>query len=117
MKPEEDPVFPPERTLGNGVEVMADEVVNGEYGLVINGRSLVRHQGFLSDLYWGDGGGGTVIRVKGKKDAKKTCALTLDCMSLDLNSWFINVSQRTFTTWFSEAPFLVPHRTFQTRVL
>ncbi|XP_056275935.1 probable phospholipid-transporting ATPase IM [Pseudoliparis swirei] len=40
MKPEEDPVFPPERTLGNGVEVMADEVVNGEYGLVINGRSL-----------------------------------------------------------------------------
>ncbi|TNN25392.1 Phospholipid-transporting ATPase ID [Liparis tanakae] len=85
MKPEEDSVFPPERSLGSSVEVMADEVVNGEYGLVINGHSLVRHQGFLSDLYcdWGDGGRGgrTVIRVRGKKDAKKICALTLDCMS------------------------------------
>uniref|UniRef100_A0A8C2XQ37 Phospholipid-transporting ATPase n=1 Tax=Cyclopterus lumpus TaxID=8103 RepID=A0A8C2XQ37_CYCLU len=41
MKPEEGSVFPPESTLGNGgVKAMADEAVNGEYGLVINGHSL-----------------------------------------------------------------------------
>lgn len=39
MKPEtaDDAVV-----LGKGVKGMADEVVNGEYGLVINGHSLVR---------------------------------------------------------------------------
>ncbi|XP_044051942.1 phospholipid-transporting ATPase ID-like [Siniperca chuatsi] len=42
MKPGamEDSVFLPERTLGKSVKVMTDEVVNGEYGLVINGHSL-----------------------------------------------------------------------------
>ncbi|KAK5870750.1 hypothetical protein PBY51_003671 [Eleginops maclovinus] len=40
MKPGEDSVFFPESTLGKGVKVMADEAVNGEYGLVINGHSL-----------------------------------------------------------------------------
>ncbi|KAI4821411.1 hypothetical protein KUCAC02_029345, partial [Chaenocephalus aceratus] len=40
MKPGEDSVFLPEGTLGKGVKVMADEAVNGEYGLVINGHSL-----------------------------------------------------------------------------
>ena len=43
MKPVEDSMFLPERTLGKGVKVIADELVNGEYGLVINGHSLVRH--------------------------------------------------------------------------
>uniref|UniRef100_UPI003AAD7995 phospholipid-transporting ATPase ID-like isoform X1 n=2 Tax=Centroberyx gerrardi TaxID=166262 RepID=UPI003AAD7995 len=42
MKPDaaEDAVFQPERTLGKGVRAIRDEVVNGEYGLVINGHSL-----------------------------------------------------------------------------
>ncbi|KAM7391144.1 hypothetical protein PAMP_021856 [Pampus punctatissimus] len=42
IKPDtaEDSVFLQERTLGNGVNVIRDEVVNGEYGLVINGHSL-----------------------------------------------------------------------------
>ncbi|KAM6944471.1 phospholipid-transporting ATPase ID-like isoform 1-T3 [Lycodopsis pacificus] len=40
MKPEEDSVLLPERTLGKGVKVIPDEVVNGDYGLVINGHSL-----------------------------------------------------------------------------
>ncbi|XP_068994813.1 phospholipid-transporting ATPase ID-like [Embiotoca jacksoni] len=42
MKPDaaENSEFLPERTLGKGVKVVADEVVNGEYGLVINGHSL-----------------------------------------------------------------------------
>lgn len=42
MKPDaaEDSEFPPERSHGKGVKVMTDEVVNGEYGLVINGHSL-----------------------------------------------------------------------------
>ncbi|XP_029295370.1 phospholipid-transporting ATPase ID-like isoform X2 [Cottoperca gobio] len=40
MKPVEDSVLLPERTLGKGVKVLTDEVVNGEYGLVINGHSL-----------------------------------------------------------------------------
>ncbi|KAM7415669.1 hypothetical protein PAMA_017953 [Pampus argenteus] len=42
MKPDtaEDAVFLQERTLGNGVKAIRDEVVNGEYGLVINGHSL-----------------------------------------------------------------------------
>lgn len=45
MKPDaaEDSEFPPERSHGKGVKVMTDEVVNGEYGLVINGHSLVQH--------------------------------------------------------------------------
>lgn len=49
MKPDavEDSVFLPERTLGKSVKVLTDEVVNGEYGLVINGHSLVRHTNFL----------------------------------------------------------------------
>lgn len=46
MKPGEDSVFLPEGTLGKGVKVMADEAVNGEYGLVINGHSLVRYEKF-----------------------------------------------------------------------
>lgn len=43
MKPNslEDSVFLPERTHGKRPKVMADEVVHGEYGLVINGHSLV----------------------------------------------------------------------------
>lgn len=43
MKPAaaENSVFLPERILGKGVKVIADDVVNGEYGLVINGHSLV----------------------------------------------------------------------------
>ncbi|XP_034727325.1 phospholipid-transporting ATPase ID-like [Etheostoma cragini] len=40
MKPVEDSMFLPERTLGKGVKLIADELVNGEYGLVINGHSL-----------------------------------------------------------------------------
>uniref|UniRef100_UPI0037E730A8 phospholipid-transporting ATPase ID-like isoform X1 n=1 Tax=Semicossyphus pulcher TaxID=241346 RepID=UPI0037E730A8 len=42
MKPvsEEDSVFLPQGTLGNGVEVISEEMANGEYGLVINGHSL-----------------------------------------------------------------------------
>ncbi|XP_040898069.1 phospholipid-transporting ATPase ID-like [Toxotes jaculatrix] len=41
MKPDEvDSVFLPERSLVKGVKVIPDEVVNGEYGLVINGHSL-----------------------------------------------------------------------------
>lgn len=41
MKPEaaENSVFLPE--MDKGVKVVTDEVVNGEYGLVINGHSLV----------------------------------------------------------------------------
>ncbi len=43
MKPDavEDSVFLQERTLVKSVKVIPDEVVNGEYGLVINGHSLV----------------------------------------------------------------------------
>ncbi|XP_077377783.1 phospholipid-transporting ATPase ID-like [Festucalex cinctus] len=42
MKPgaTEDCAFLPERTLGKSAEAIADEAVNGEYGLVINGHSL-----------------------------------------------------------------------------
>ncbi|XP_042278201.1 phospholipid-transporting ATPase ID-like isoform X1 [Thunnus maccoyii] len=42
MKPDalEDLAFLQERTRGKGVKVVRDEVVNGEYGLVINGHSL-----------------------------------------------------------------------------
>lgn len=44
MKPDpvEDSVFLPERS----VKVGADEVAEGEYGLVINGHSLVHHKKF-----------------------------------------------------------------------
>lgn len=38
----EDSVFLTERTLGKSAKVVTDEVANGEYGLVINGHSLVR---------------------------------------------------------------------------
>lgn len=49
MKPDSaDLELPPERTLGQGVKVIADEVANGEYGLVINGHSLVGHEKLLS---------------------------------------------------------------------
>lgn len=49
MKPDTaDSVLLPERTLGKRVKVIADEVANGEYGLVINGHSLVRHKRFLN---------------------------------------------------------------------
>ncbi|KAM9360198.1 putative phospholipid-transporting ATPase IM [Symphorus nematophorus] len=42
MKPDavEDSVFLQERTLGKSAKVITDEVVNGEYGLVISGHSL-----------------------------------------------------------------------------
>ncbi|XP_068454998.1 phospholipid-transporting ATPase ID-like [Clinocottus analis] len=40
MKPEEDSACLPERTLGKRAKPLADEAVNGEYGLVINGHSL-----------------------------------------------------------------------------
>ncbi|XP_056157742.1 phospholipid-transporting ATPase ID isoform X1 [Lampris incognitus] len=42
MKPDtaEDTHFLQERTLGKGMKAIRDEVVNGEYGLVINGHSL-----------------------------------------------------------------------------
>uniref|UniRef100_A0A3Q1J0W5 Phospholipid-transporting ATPase n=1 Tax=Anabas testudineus TaxID=64144 RepID=A0A3Q1J0W5_ANATE len=41
MKPDTaDTGLLPERTLVKGVKVIADEVANGEYGLVINGHSL-----------------------------------------------------------------------------
>ncbi|XP_029017518.1 phospholipid-transporting ATPase ID-like [Betta splendens] len=41
MKPDAADTEPmPGRTLGKGVKVIADEAVNGEYGLVINGPSL-----------------------------------------------------------------------------
>lgn len=48
MKPDadEESVFLPERSLGKGVKVVRDEVANGEYGLVINGHSLVPHYAF-----------------------------------------------------------------------
>lgn len=44
MKPDavEDSVFLPE----SSVKVIRDEVADGEYGLVINGHSLVRHKTF-----------------------------------------------------------------------
>lgn len=42
MKPDSaETVFLPERSLVNGVQALTDEEVNGEYGLVINGHSLV----------------------------------------------------------------------------
>ncbi|KAG7489375.1 phospholipid-transporting ATPase ID-like [Solea senegalensis] len=41
MKPDTpESMFLPERTAVNGVKLMTDEVVSGEYGLVINGHSL-----------------------------------------------------------------------------
>ncbi|XP_068576808.1 phospholipid-transporting ATPase ID-like [Cebidichthys violaceus] len=40
MKPAEDSVLLPGRTLGKGVKVIPDEEVNGDYGLVVNGHSL-----------------------------------------------------------------------------
>ena len=50
MKPDDavdDSVFLPESTLGNRNEAASDELVNGEYGLVINGHSLVRDKTIL----------------------------------------------------------------------
>lgn len=48
MKPDTvDSVLLPEGTPASGRKA-ADEVVNGEYGLVINGHSLVSHEN-LSD--------------------------------------------------------------------
>lgn len=43
MKPDaaDDTVFLQESILCKGVKVITDEVVNGEFGLVINGHSLV----------------------------------------------------------------------------
>ncbi|XP_059192884.1 phospholipid-transporting ATPase ID-like [Centropristis striata] len=40
MKPAEDSVFLPEAAVGKGAKVITDEVVDGEYGLVVNGHSL-----------------------------------------------------------------------------
>jgi len=40
MKPDTK-VFLPEKILGKKGSAVKDEVVNGEYGLVINGNSLV----------------------------------------------------------------------------
>ena len=44
MKPDmaEGMVFLPERILGKPGSALKDEKVSGEYGLVINGNSLVR---------------------------------------------------------------------------
>lgn len=44
MKPEtaEDSVFLSEAATGKGAEAAEDEAVSGDYGLVINGHSLVR---------------------------------------------------------------------------
>lgn len=42
----EDSVLLPE------VKVVADEVANGEYGLVINGHSLVRLDWFTGFCHW-----------------------------------------------------------------
>ena len=39
----EDAFFIPESILGNDPKVVQDETVSGEFGLVINGHSLVRH--------------------------------------------------------------------------
>lgn len=50
MKPNtaEDSVFLPE----GSVKTIADEVANGEYGLVINGHSLVRLGKFTGLSHW-----------------------------------------------------------------
>lgn len=50
MKPNtaEDSVFLPE----GSVKTMADEVANGDYGLVINGHSLVRLRKFTGFSRW-----------------------------------------------------------------
>nr|XP_033475500.1 phospholipid-transporting ATPase ID [Epinephelus lanceolatus] len=40
MTPAEDSVFLPERAVGKGGKVITEELVNGEYGLVVNGHSL-----------------------------------------------------------------------------
>lgn len=50
MKPNtaEDSVFLPE----GSVKTIADEVANGEYGLVINGHSLVRLRKFTGFSHW-----------------------------------------------------------------
>lgn len=39
----EEESFISERILGNEPKVVYDEYVSGDYGLVINGHSLVRH--------------------------------------------------------------------------
>ena len=43
-----DMVFLPKKALGKGARALADEVVNGEYGLVISGHSLVRQRKFAN---------------------------------------------------------------------
>lgn len=50
MKPNtaEDSVFLPD----GSVKTVADEVANGEYGLVINGHSLVRLRKFTGFSRW-----------------------------------------------------------------
>ncbi|KAL7392651.1 hypothetical protein ABVT39_027738 [Epinephelus coioides] len=40
MTPAEDSTFLPERAVGKGGKVITEELVNGEYGLVVNGHSL-----------------------------------------------------------------------------
>lgn len=44
MKPAGDSTVLPEGSLGKRGKVLPDEAVNGEYGLVVNGHSLVRGQ-------------------------------------------------------------------------
>lgn len=53
MKPDttENSEFLLEGASGKGVKVITDEVVNGEYGLVINGHSLVRTEAALLSFY------------------------------------------------------------------
>lgn len=45
---EQDKFLIPEMILGNTPKVVEDEHANGDYGLVINGHSLVRKTGSLS---------------------------------------------------------------------
>lgn len=48
---EQDKFLIPEIILGNTPKVVQDENVNGEYGLVINGHSLVRNTVSFPPLY------------------------------------------------------------------
>ena len=49
MKPgAEEDMYVSKRILGNSPKIVPDEVINGEYGLVINGHSLVRAKASVS---------------------------------------------------------------------
>lgn len=49
---EQDKFLIPEIILGNTPKVVQDENVNGDYGLVINGHSLVRERVSITPLYF-----------------------------------------------------------------